>query len=100
MLRRVEPDESVAAAQLALGAVASEPIVPAISESELETSLPHDHPRWARDAVAISKMARDFVARLRPVVLAVMSFWDHRLHCIAVGNRRVSVDASGSYRVD
>jgi hypothetical protein len=99
MLRRIESEENLAL-PLQPGAAAAEPVVAPIGESEFETSLPSDHPRWARDAIAISKAARDFVERLRPVVVAVMTIWDHRFRCIAIGNRRVSVDVSGSYRID
>jgi len=53
-----------------------------------------------RDAVAASARARELVGKLKPVVVAVMSLWDHRLRSIIVGGRRVRVDPSGSYRAD
>lgn len=100
MLRRIEPDDR-AAARLALPADAAEPIVPAVADGELETTrLPPDHPDWVRDAIALSARARHLIARLRPVVVAVLSLWDHRFRSIIVGGRRVSVDPSGSYRAD
>jgi hypothetical protein len=102
LLRRIEPDEGGAA----LGAPAasarpSEPVVPVVAEADLETTgLPHDHPRWVRDAIAVSHRARQLLGKLKPVAVAVMSLWDHRLRCIVVGDRRVRVDPSGSYRAD
>ena len=52
MLRRIEPEESPATLAAATGgARASEPVVPAVAEADFETTgLPHDHPRWVRDA--------------------------------------------------
>jgi hypothetical protein len=101
MLRRIEPEESALALRLPVGAAEADPIVAAVAESELETTpLPQDHPRWLKDAVTISQRARDAIARLKPVVVRVMSIWDHRFRRIAVGGRHVTVDPSGSYRID
>jgi hypothetical protein len=101
MLRRVESDESAAALSLPAGASRSEAIVPVIADSELETGLlPRDHPRWVRDAIAVSQRAREIIAKLKPVVIRALSFWDHRLRSIVVGGRRVDVDPSGCYRVE
>lgn len=102
MLRRLDGDESrghVPQAQLA--AIASEETVPAIAQSEAETSLlPRDHPKWARDAVTVSHRAREIIARLRPVAIAILTFWDHRIRSVLIGGSRVSVDPSGSYRIE
>lgn len=101
MLRRVEPDENVTVAALHVGASASESVVPVVAEAELETALlPHDHPRWVKDAVAVSQRARDLIARLRPVALRVLCYWDHRLRSIVVGGTCVTVDPSGCYRIN
>lgn len=102
MLRRIDAEESAAIHSAATGgARASEPVVPAVAETDLGTTgLPHDHPRWVRDAVALSQRARRLLERLAPAVIAVFSMWDHRLRSIVVSGRRVHVDASGSYRVD
>lgn len=82
-------------------AAQSEPVVPPIAQSELETTgLPNDHPTWVRDAIAVSQRARDMLARIKPAVVRIMTVWDHRLRCIVVGDRRVRIDASGSYRAD
>jgi len=102
VLRRIEADESGAAlAHSAGGESEPEPVIPRVAQTELESGgLPGDHPRWVRDAVALSHRARQLLATLKPVIIAVLSFWDHRLQCIVVGDRRVRVDPSGSYRTD
>jgi hypothetical protein len=102
VLRRIEGDDGAAAiANPAGGASESAAVVAQVAQAQLETTgLPGDHPRWVRDAVALSHRARQLVARLKPVVIAVVSFWDHRLRSIVVGDRRVHVDPSGSYRTD
>ena len=72
-----------------------------VPEAELETALlPQDHPRWVKDAVAVSQRARELIAKLRPIVIRVLSFWDHQIRSIVVGDRRVSVDVSGCYHAD
>jgi hypothetical protein len=38
------------------------------------------------------------LVKLKPVAIRVIAFWEHRVRSIAIGNRTVSVDASGSYR--
>ncbi len=63
-------------------------------------SLPNDHPAWMRDALSISQRARALLAKLQPVVVRVVAFWEHRVKSIAVGGRTLSVDSSGSYRCD
>ncbi len=100
LLRRIELDEGQSALSAGAAANRSEAIVPAVAEAELETALlPHDHPRWVRDAVAVSQRARDMIAKLRPVVVRVIAFWDHRIRSITIGDRCVAVDPSGCYRV-
>ncbi|MBC5810715.1 MAG: hypothetical protein GIW95_07690 [Candidatus Eremiobacteraeota bacterium] len=61
--------------------------------------LPNDHPPWARDVVSLSARARALVARVKPAVIRVVAAWEHRVRTILVGGRRLSVDASGCYRV-
>jgi hypothetical protein len=101
MLRRIELEEPATALPLHVGAPRSEAIVPVVPDAELETALlPHDQPRWVKDAVAVSQRARELIAKLRPAAVEVLSFWDHRIRAIVVGDRQVRVDASGSYRVD
>jgi hypothetical protein len=99
VLRRIELDETPAALSARLEAGRSEAIVPAVAEAELETALlPQDHPRWVKDAVAVSQRGRELIAKLRPVIVHVLSFWDHRVRSIMVGNRCLQVDPSGCYR--
>lgn len=62
--------------------------------------LPSDHPAWAKDTLSLSQRARAAFARLKPIALRVMTFWDHRVRSIVIGGRRLSVDVSGSYRLD
>lgn len=101
MLRRIELEESAAALPAHLSLGGSEAIVPAVPEAELETALlPHDHPRWVKDAIAVSQRARELLAKLRPAAIHVFCFWDHRVRSIVVGGRRVAIDASGCYRAD
>jgi hypothetical protein len=101
MLRRLEPDEPNSALSLQVGASRSEPIVPAVADAELETALlPNDQPRWVKDAIALSQRARELIAGLRPAAVHVLSFWDHRIRAVWVGDRRVAIDASGCYRVE
>jgi hypothetical protein len=98
MLRRIEFEETPAALSARLEAGRSEAVVPAVAQADLETALlPHDHPRWVKDAVAVSQ--RELIAKLRPVIVRLLSFWDHRIRSIMVGNRCVQVDPSGCYRV-
>ncbi len=99
MLRRIEGEDRSAAMLGAHGSVHAEPIVTAIPEAELETPLlPHDHPKWVKDALTVSIRAREAIARLRPVIVKILTFWDHRVRSIVIGDVRISIDPSGSYR--
>jgi hypothetical protein len=101
MLRRLENDDVNATLPVPIGTAASEAIVPVVPDGELETPLsPHDRPRWVRDALAVSQRARELIARLRPVAVRVLSFWDHRMRAVVIGECCVRVDASGCYRID
>ncbi len=101
MLRRIDADESHVE-RGGIGTLAArdaEPVAPPLISFDSETELlPQGHPKWIRDGVSISQRARDLVARLAPVVVRVLRFWDHRVRSIVIAGRRVSVDASGSYR--
>jgi hypothetical protein len=66
---------------------------------EVAPSLPGDHPAWQRDVVSISARARAFMATLRPIVIKVVTFWEHRFASIAIGSQRLAVDVSGCYRL-
>ncbi len=101
MLRRLEPEESVAATSVYVGASRSEPIVAAIGDDAFESSLQgRERPGLVRDAVAISQRARELLARLKPIAIGVFGFWDHYVRSIVVAGRCVCVDPSGSYRID
>jgi hypothetical protein len=101
VLRRIENDDGNVALRMAGSAEPSDPVVPAPADAGLDTThLPHDHPNWVRDAIAVSGRARDLAAKLKPAIVAVMSHWDHRLRSIVVAGRRLRVDSSGSYRAD
>jgi hypothetical protein len=102
MLRRVDSDDGrTHEARPHTTAIATEPAIVPIAESETENSLlPRDHPKWARDAVTLSQRAREVIARLRPVVVKILTFWDHRVRSALVGGNRVSIDPCGSYRIE
>lgn len=98
MPRRIEPD--VERARAALTHVVTDPLA-AIPDDEIETpALPSDLPPWARDAVAISQRARVLLARIKPAVVRVLTFWDHRARSALVSGKRLSIDISGSYRLE
>jgi len=62
--------------------------------------LPRDHPPHAADAISLGSRARSVLARLRPLVVRIATFWDHRIRTCTIGARRLSVDAAGSYRLE
>jgi hypothetical protein len=79
----------------------SAPVLALLPDDEFETPpLPREHPKWVRDALAVSQRARQLIARLRPVILQVLTFWDHHVRSIAIGGRDLRVDISGSYRLE
>ncbi len=63
-------------------------------------ALPSDHPKWMKDTLSISQRARALLVRLKPVALRAIAYWEHRVRSIVVGGRTLSVDSSGSYRLD
>ena len=66
---------------------------------EIAPTLPRDHPAWQRDVLAISARVRAILAGLQPVVVRVLTFWDHAVRSIPLGGRRVEIDPSGCYRL-
>jgi hypothetical protein len=70
-----------------------------VDAPDIEPSLPGDHPAWQRDVVSISSRVRALIAAMRPIVVRVLNFWDHRLGDIALGSRMFGVDQSGCYRL-
>ncbi len=98
MPRRIELDAERTRA--ALAQIAANPLA-AIPDNEIETpALPHDLPPWARDAVAISQRARALLERIKPAVVRVLTFWDHHVRSTLVSGKRLTIDISGSYRMD
>ena len=81
--------------------VSASRVAPLIPDDEIETPpLPREHPQWVKDAIAVSQRARQIIARLKPVVVRILTFWDHHVRGVAIGQRHFSVDLSGSYRLD
>jgi hypothetical protein len=101
---RIDADPTSANAN-PTGAAAAPPVPLALPvaldpDVEIGNDLPSDHPAWTKDALSLSQRARALLTKLRPVVIRVLSFWDHRVRSILVGGRTLSVDASGSYRLE
>lgn len=63
-------------------------------------TLPNDHPAWMKDTLSISQRARALLAQIRPAAVKVIAYWEHRVRSVIIGERRVSVDASGCYRME
>ena len=62
--------------------------------------LPGDHPAWQRDMLAVSSRVRALLATIRPVVVQVLTFWDHAVRSVGLGNgRALEVDPGGCYRL-
>jgi len=47
----------------------------------------------------VSARVRAILDGLRPVVVRVLSFWDHAVRAVRIAGRRLEVDPSGSYRL-
>lgn len=97
-MARIEPDANPMIYQPVAGSRAIFPLLP---DDELETpALPREHPKWVKDALAVSQRARALIARITPAIVRVLTFWDHRVRSVALGERRLEVDISGSYRLE
>ncbi len=92
------------AQQLALPGQAAPSLVAAIAFDPDDrfggNALPSDHPHWMKDTLSISQRARALIAKVKPVIVRVISAWDHRVRSISIAGRTLTVDASGSYRFD
>ncbi len=98
-MARIDPDTNPAIYQPPIPA--SRSILPLIPEDELETPpLPREHPKWVKDASAVSQRARQLISRLKPIVMRVLTFWDHHARGISIGGRELTIDMSGSYRFE
>ncbi|MGH7708637.1 MAG: hypothetical protein ACREM8_15030 [Vulcanimicrobiaceae bacterium] len=60
-------------------------------------ALPSSIPEWRRDKVTLSKRALALLAKLKPFVIRVLTFWDHRVTSTDLDELRLEIDASGSY---
>lgn len=103
MSARVDADAQAAQASVAAGiAPPSGPAQIAFDNDDRYggPALPSDHPKWLKDAVSLSSRARALVVKLKPVVMHAIAAWEHRVRSVVVGGRTVTVDASGSYRID
>jgi hypothetical protein len=102
MSARVEPELSAPATDAAPPSAVAAPLVAALDPDERfgGHALPSDHPAWMRDTLSISQRARALLARIKPVVVKVATYWEHRVRSVVIGDRRISVDASGSYRLE
>lgn len=100
MKNAAAPGRAVESATLPAVAAASGAAVQLVGvDAEPTASLPRDHPAWQRDVLAVSSRVRMLLAGLRPVVVRVLTFWDHLVRGISVGERYVEIDPSGCYRV-
>lgn len=91
--RAIEPNSRASTAAV---------VRPEVDEFELPpiVSLPREHPAWSHDSLNVSERASAIFTRLPPIVLNVLEFWDHVIRMICVGNQRLCIDASGSYRLE
>jgi hypothetical protein len=68
--------------------------------AEEAPNLPSDHAAWAKDTLSLSQRARAFAAALAPIVVRTLSYWDHRVRSIVVRSGKLTIDFSGSYRLE
>jgi hypothetical protein len=104
MSARVELESSAQGASQAGTAAALAPaaLAPVALDPDVDFGhdLPNDHPPWPRDTVSLSQRARALFATLRPIAIRVVTFWEQRVRAIVVAGQTLTVDASGSYRLD
>jgi len=68
-------------------------------EIAVRATLPREHPAWQRDVLSVSARARDALARLRPIAVRVLTFWDHVVRATSIAGRTLEIDPSGCYRL-
>ncbi|HEY5258581.1 MAG TPA: hypothetical protein VIJ12_09415 [Candidatus Baltobacteraceae bacterium] len=101
MPRRIELARHERLQQPLLTALTPTPLAAVLPDADLEIPpLPRDLPPWVKDAIALSQRARDLIGRLAPIVIAVLTFWDHRVRSASIGGKHIAIDPSGSYRLD
>jgi hypothetical protein len=101
-LADIEPLSGVAQQSIANAEVAAAAALARAADvpAEEAPNLPSDHAAWAKDMLSLSQRARAFAASLAPIVVRTLTYWDHRVRSIVVASGRLSVDLSGSYRLD
>ena len=92
--------DAALASEAQMRAAALRPLAFAELAIEREGALPRDLPRRPPDAISLGARGRAILAKLRPFVAGVLTFGDHRVRTLAIGPRRLSIDASGSYRLE
>jgi hypothetical protein len=70
-----------------------------IAEEVVSVILGADHTAWRRDIVTPSSRARRLLAMIKPFLIRVLSFWDHRITRLSIEGRELFIDQSGSYQV-
>jgi hypothetical protein len=79
---------------------AARPLALAELAAERGEHLPRDHPRQSQDAVSLCSRARELLAGMSVQPTYALSFWDHGGRSAKIGARRVSIDPSGSYKLE
>ncbi|HEX3468108.1 MAG TPA: hypothetical protein VHT05_08540 [Candidatus Elarobacter sp.] len=98
-MKHASAPERTPAASLAVAGVTTEATLPPGTALDIPSTLPRDHPAWQRDTLSISSRVRSIVAALQPVVVRVLTFWDHVSRAVAIGPHHLEIDPSGSYRL-
>jgi hypothetical protein len=80
-------------------AVTLDPSAPLENESLERIGASLSAPAWQRDTLSVSARVRAILDGLRPLVVHVLSFWDHAVRAVRIAGRRLEVDPSGSYRL-
>jgi len=56
-------------------------------------------PPWPRDIIGLSQRARRVLDSLRFSTVVVIGYFDHVRRAISIGDRTLTVDAAGCYRL-
>jgi hypothetical protein len=101
-LVEVEPRSAVTQPNVAPGEIPAAAAPAPLADAPLEEfpSLPSDHPAWTRDTLSLSQRARAFVAMLAPIVVRTLTYWDHRVRSLVLRTGTLTIDVSGSYRLE
>lgn len=101
-LAEVEPHSALAQQSVVAAEIAAAAALAATGDVPLEEAprLPSDHPAWTKDALSLSQRARSFIATLAPIVVRTLGYWDHRVRSIALRAGTLTIDISGSYRLE